>query len=228
MIKKLFNNLLNFILPPVCINCDSPLDDNSKYLCIRCSSQLIELDHNTDILKDRFRNSLYTDYALSLFLFREGTPIQSLIHGLKYSQMKSVGRVYGKMLGERIIDDSNVKYDIIIPVPLHRTKQRERGYNQSDYICTGINEILKIEVIKNLLKRSRYTKTQTKLNREERKENVTNAFEPNKRHFDKIHEKNIILVDDVITTGATILECARILKENGCGKLLTCSIALAE
>jgi ComF family protein len=121
-----------------------------------------------------------------------------------------------------------MKYNIIIPVPLHRTKQRERGYNQSEYVCTGIYEILNLEVIPNGLKRIRYTKTQTKLNREERKENVTNAFELNEKYLNKIQGKNIILVDDVITTGATILECGRILKANNCGKILTCSIALAE
>lgn len=228
MIKHLFSNILDFILPPVCINCDSPPVNNSKYLCTKCASQLIELDRNIDILRDRFRNPSYTDDALSLFLFRENTPIQSLIHGLKYSQMKSIGRVYGRILGEAVQRNTLVKYDAIIPVPLHRTKLRERGYNQSDFICTGINDIMKLRVQNNVLKRVRYTKTQTQLSREERKENVNNAFELRTKRAGNIRGKNIILVDDVITTGATILECARILKDNGCGKILTCSLALAE
>jgi competence protein ComFC len=228
VIKKILNRILSFALPSICINCEAPLDEDSKYLCRDCSSQLIPLDHKLDIINERFRNTPYTDEALSIFLFREGTPIQSLIHGLKYRQMKSIGRTYGKKLGEAIADNYDTKYDLIIPVPLHKTKRRERGYNQSDYICTGMNETLHLDVTSDCLKRTRYTKTQTQLTREERKENVSNAFELNKKYSDKILRRNIILVDDVITTGATILECARILKENHCGKLLTCSIALAE
>jgi competence protein ComFC len=228
VIKDILNRILDFALPPVCINCEAPLDADSKYLCSNCFSGLIPLDLQIDIIKERFGNTPHADEALSIFLFREDTPIQSLIHGLKYGQMKSIGRTYGKILGEVIADNYDTKYDLIIPVPLHKTKRRERGYNQSDYICTGMNEALHLDVVSDCLKRTRYTRTQTKLTREERKENVSNAFELNKKYSDKIHGRNIILVDDVITTGATILECARILKENNCGKILTCSIALAE
>jgi ComF family protein len=228
LFKRLFKNLLDFVLPPVCIHCGSPLDDGSEYLCLNCSSQLIRIDHEINIVKDRFRNSPFADEAISLLLFREDTPVQSLIHNLKYGQMKSIGKTYGKILGEIIIKNSKANFDLIIPVPLHRTKRRERGYNQSDYICSGLEQILKLDFIKDCLKRVRYTKTQTKLTREERKENVSNAFELNEKFIRRLKGKNIILVDDVITTGATILECARILKENNCGKVLTCSIALAE
>jgi ComF family protein len=189
---------------------------------------LIRIDHEINIVKDRFRNSPFADEAISLLLFRENTPVQSLIHNLKYGQMKSIGKTYGNILGENIIKNLKIDFDLIIPVPLHRSKRRERGYNQSDYISSGLEQILKLEVINKCLKRVRYTKTQTKLTREERKENVSNAFKLNEKFTGRLNGKNIVLVDDVITTGATILECARILKENGCGKILTCSIALAE
>jgi len=112
-------------------------------------------------------------------------------------------------------------------VPLHRAKERERTYNQSLFICKGIGETLNIAAPDNFMKRNRFTETQTRLDKPGRKENVRGAFEINPKIKQNITGKNIILADDVITTGATILECARVLKENGCGKILICSAAYA-
>jgi ComF family protein len=140
--------------------------------------------------------------------------------------MKSIGKVFGRELGGRIAGLKE-EFHLVIPVPLHKAKHRERTYNQSDYICCGINEITGIPVIENCLKRVRYTESQTRLDFSQRAANVKDAFRLNKKYTEGIKGKNIILADDLITTGSTILECARILKSAGCGKLLACSIAVA-
>ena len=142
--------------------------------------------------------------------------------------MRRIGNYYGSILANDVLKYENLNVDYIIPVPLHISKKRERGYNQSDCICDGLAEVLDISVIKKCLKRKKFTQTQTKLSREERKLNVKGAFELREKFKNIIQEKNIIIVDDVITTGSTILECARVLKAAGCEKIIACSIALAE
>jgi len=145
---------------------------------------------------------------------------------MKYEKMKSIGVLFGREIGSRI-SEMNFSADYIIPVPLHKSRVRDRTYNQSEYICKGINEILNIEILENCLERTRFTETQTHLNKQQRKQNMLGAFKINKKYLNIIRDKNIILTDDVITTGATILECASILKSAGCGKLIVSSAAYA-
>jgi ComF family protein len=228
MIKNLLSGILNFVLPPVCVCCDNPLERNIDFVCGDCLAKLKKVDAGYNIWGDRVHKVNFGGNAFSLYWFVEGTEIQHILHALKYSRMKSVGRVFGRILGEEIKKRYTTEYDYAVPVPLHKSKLRERTYNQSSYICRGIGELLRIQPLDKCLERTRYTKTQTKLSINEREENVRNAFELNPKFSSVIKDKNIILVDDVITTGSTILECARILKQNGGGEITICSIALAE
>ena len=134
----------------------------------------------------------------------------------------------GEEIGKLAVSKNLKDIDIIIPVPLHKAKLRDRTYNQSEYIAKGISNILKTEVISDAVIRSRFTPTQTRLNKAERKVNVSGAFGINSKYADKLRGKNILLADDVITTGATILECASAIKSAGSGKLCICSAAYAE
>lgn len=228
MFKRIFKNLVNFALPPVCICCDKILSPYEEFVCTDCFSSLVRVEDAYSLKDDKFSNADFINNAFGIYWFREDSSIQSVIHSLKYLQMKSVGRKFGRIIAEEIIEKYRDRIDFIIPVPLHRSKQRERTYNQSDYICYGINEVLNVKVIEKCLKRVRYTSTQTKLNLKERKENVRDAFSINKKYTGLINGKNILLVDDVITTGSTVLECARILHKNGAQNIDVCSIALAE
>lgn len=216
--SKILNGVINFILPPVCIGCGKSIDYYKEFVCPEC------LDNLTDV-----SNTIYKtpgiDYFFSLYKFIDNTPIQNIIHSLKYEQMKSVGIKFGVLLGEKIKEKNKEGFDYVVPVPLHLAKERERTFNQSSYICRGINSVLNVEFSEKCMKRIRYTESQTKLHVSERKENVRGAFIVRKGYNDKIRGKNIILVDDVVTTGSTMLECASVLKSSGCGKLLACSLA---
>ena len=134
----------------------------------------------------------------------------------------------GEEIGKLAVSKKSDDIDFIMPVPLHKARLRDRTYNQSEYIAKGISNILKAEVINDAVIRSRFTPTQTRLNKAERKLNVSGAFGINPKYTDKLRGKNILLTDDVITTGATILECASALKAAGSGKLYICSAAYAE
>jgi ComF family protein len=228
MLKNLFKGISDFVVPAVCMSCGKHLIDKEIYVCKDCFLQLEKIHPAFDIIKYTFRETHLVNYAVSLFLFKEGTPIQDLIHGLKYEQTRNVGKFFGRMIGFEISKRIKENFDFIIPVPLHISKKRERTYNQSEYIAAGIAETLTIGTMDKCIKRVKYTETQTRLNREQRQQNVSGAFEIDPKCGDEIPGKNIILVDDVITTGATIIECARILKEEGAGKIMVCSIALAE
>jgi ComF family protein len=228
MIKKFFNGILDFVLPPICVCCEKPLEPDKRFVCGECMTKLKKVDDGYDIFRDRVHKVNFEGNALSLYWFIEGSEIQHILHALKYSKMKSIGKLFGRIIGNEVQKRFRMKYDYAVPVPLHKSKQRERTYNQSDYICLGIREALNTEPLVKCLKRTRYTKTQTKLSIDERHENVRNAFTINSKYRSTITGKNIILVDDVITTGSTILECARVLKENRCREVTICSIALAE
>ena len=226
IVNLFYQEIINFVLPPICLSCERLLKNGSKYLCKNCEDSIIRIDNSIGITLSQLNRDDPVSKVYSLFLFKEDTPIQTLIHELKYGQLRGIGKYYGKILGDELLKKSNAEY--IIPVPLHISKKRERGYNQSDFICDGISDALNIQTLKKCLRRTRFTQTQTKLSREERKQNVSGAFELREKYKNTIHKKNIIIVDDVITTGSTILECAKVLKNAGCGEITVCSLALAE
>ncbi len=226
MLKQFFSGFLGFVLPDTCICCGTIMDSGCRFICAECRRHLVKFEE-AHPWKDEEITSGSIDDSFSLYQFHEGTPIQTLLHAFKYEKMKSVGRMVGKEIGGRIMNSGDVKYDFAVPVPLHYGKERERTYNQSLFISKGIGEELGIRVIGNCLVRTRFTKTQTQLHKLQRRENVRGAFKLNQKFKDVVAGKNIILSDDVITTGSTILECARVLKASGCGKILVCSIAYA-
>lgn len=227
MLKKIYNNLLNFILPNTCLACDEVMDPAETYLCKTCHGKLEPYKDTHPWLAEQISRGTIDD-SFSVYWFREGTAIQPLFHALKYQKIKKAGLMLGEEIGKLAVTKRIDAIDFIIPVPLHKAKLRDRTYNQSEYIAKGISSILKAEVVSDAVIRSRFTPTQTRLNKAERKVNVSGAFGVNPKYTDKLRGKNILLADDVITTGATILECASALKGAGCGKLCICSAAYAE
>jgi len=222
VIKRLFNGILDFIIPPLCVSCGSPVDEKNGFICLKCRAMLIRFDTYPP-WRNEYISLGYINDSLSMYRFVKDSPVQHLLHSLKYEKMKSIGLMLGKEIAEII--PPSVKFDYAVPVPLHRAKERERTYNQSEFICRGIAEIPGITVIPKLLERNRFTKSQTKMDKHQRIDNVKNAFEINPKHKGTVTGKNIVLADDVITTGATILECSRVLKEAGAGYVLVCSAA---
>lgn len=174
----------------------------------------------TNIL-DRL-NPSYLEQILIAYQFDE--VIQSVIHNMKYQQKPDLGFKLGSVTAtilSKYFNDIEEKY--YLPIPLHPIREKERGYNQSEFIGRGIMKIHDGKIIKNILIRNKNTSTQTNLNREERQENVHLAFSF-KNEID-ISGKSLILVDDLITTGATINECARVLIKNGARSITGLAIA---
>ena len=236
LLKKVSLNMMNglaafvdFFLPRFCPSCKAKLSIDEKVICTSCLSQIQRADCNRlqKEYEKKFRGqNIITDF-ISLFVFEKDKPLQHIIHELKYSGKFSLGKYLGGLIAAELGDKlSEWKIDMIVPVPLHNLKRAERGYNQSDYIAKGIGPALKIPVKTNLLKRNRFTETQTALSLDERKENVKDAFSLKRKR--RIPNKNILLIDDVITTGATTSECGRILLQNGAPKVFIASVAVAD
>jgi ComF family protein len=233
MFGSILNRIIDFVLPPVCLCCESPVENgvdgshSVKFICPECYGRLERFDI-THPWRDEYISAGVIDNSLSAFWFREGNEIQTLMHEMKYGRMKSVGRLLGREIANIILSTNGIKWDYVIPVPLHKARLRDRTYNQSEFIAESIAGATGTKVLAKGITRTRFTGTQTKLNKQQRKENVKDAFSVNPRYKDSLTGKNIILVDDVITTGATILECASTLKNAGAGKIWVCSAAYAE
>jgi ComF family protein len=224
-----FNSITDFFLPRFCPSCKSRLTDIEKVICSTCLFKIKRASN--DRLHQEYgrkfaRDKIISDF-ISLFIFEKDKELQAITHQLKYNGKFQSGVFLGKLLASELADKINGwKADLIIPVPLHSLKKAERGFNQSFYIAKGINSILNIPITDNVIKRNRYTESQTTMNLLERKENIRNAF--TLRRGKNVEEKNIILLDDVVTTGATISECGRILLEKGASKIYAVSLAIAD
>ncbi|MBI1807447.1 MAG: ComF family protein [Ignavibacteria bacterium] len=230
--RSVLNPIRDFIYPPICFTCNQLLQDDEMRICRACWNSFAKMNpsHPTWVeIKGKFEAEGVVQDILSCFLFEKEGKLQDVVHLLKYRGMKSLGERLGLEIGERIVSDPIFsRADYLIPVPLHKLKRRERGYNQSEHICKGIATVTNIPTHTALIKRLKYTESQTQLNIDQRKENVGNAFEINPKCRPNIEGKSFILVDDVITTGSTINACARILVANGARNVLAASVALAQ
>jgi ComF family protein len=137
-----------------------------------------------------------------------------LLHNLKYKRQQNMGIFLGETFAAELLKSGFLDgIDAIVPVPLHNKRERNRGYNQSQIIAQGIANISKIEVLDSAVIRTVNTQTQTKKSKEERKQNVANIFEV--ANLDQLQGKHILILDDVITTGATCISCAETILEQG-------------
>ncbi len=220
---------LDFLLPRFCISCNKKLKSDEKVLCDFCKNQLefASSDRlNFEYQKKFASNNIIKDFR-SLYIFKVNSPIQDLIHSVKYHHKIANGYFMGNQIALNFNDViTNWSINLIIPVPLHHLKKAERGFNQSALIAKAISKRLKIPFKSNIVKRKRYTQTQTQLSLKERQENMLNAFNIKKKKF--LNGENILVIDDVITTGATITECGKILKENGANNVYAMTFALAD
>ncbi|MFA8342417.1 MAG: ComF family protein [Rhodothermaceae bacterium] len=226
---KIIKAIFDFFLPRFCVNCNKKLSLEIDFICSDCKPLIKTVDKefiNREFEKKFLQADLISAFQSS-FLFATHSPIQSLVHNLKYSQNYRSGVFLGELAAEiRKSELENWEIDLVIPVPLHRVKKAERGYNQAYYIAKGVGNILNIPVATNAIKRVKYTQSQTTFNLNERKENMTQAFEI--KNTDLISGKNILLIDDVITTGATISACAEVLKEKKAKNIFAFSVAIPD
>jgi ComF family protein len=207
----MFQNLLELFVSNTCYSCDRQLIQQEQWVCFHCLSQ-IEQTHFHQVpqqneLYYRLAGRIPLEGAAALFFFDKKGRLQQLIQALKYQNSPQLGEGLGKLLGAQI-KGSDFAQDLqaIIPVPLHYRKHISRGYNQAAYIARGISQVLDLPVKEGVLKRHRFTQSQTRKQAEARWDNVKSAF-----RCAQGLEQHLLLVDDVITTGATLVACGQTL-----------------
>jgi ComF family protein len=202
-----------FFFPASCLVCGTRLASPAEVLCFRCE-YLMPLTHYASELKNMvsatFWGRVPVEEGVSLFSFEKGSAYQVLLHDLKYRGNRKAGYYLGRLLGHLLRHSSFSQCDLLIPVPLHPGRLRKRGYNQSEIIARGCSEILGIPVETRLLVRSGRHRSQTSKNRQERFENVSEEFALGKYSI-KLDGLKVLLIDDVITTGATLEACSQVL-----------------
>ena len=231
MLKEMAEGLSHLIYPRLCEGCSKPLLAEEEVLCLNCNVYHLPrtayhhiADNETAM---RFAGRVQVEKATSFAYFTPDGLLQHLLHGLKYDNKKYIGTYLGKQLAYDLVQiDWQRGIDAIVPVPLHPDKEALRGYNQSQLLAEGMAEVWGIPMWNDVLKRVKNTETQTQKSREERIENMQGAFEA--VATEKIQGKHLLLVDDVLTTGATLEACANALKTTPNVKISIATVGIAS
>jgi len=212
------NDFINLIFPELCAACNQTLLKNEVIICTACQMSLPKSNHCFDEdnpLARSFFGRIDIKMAAAYYQYSKKSKVQQLLHQLKYKNHKEIGIKIGELYGNELNTSTYYKnIDLIIPVPLHDNKLKRRGYNQSEFFAKGLSSSMGIPMNTSSLYRSTNSETQTNKNRYTRWENVKNVFEV--KSAETIRGKSILLVDDVITTGATIEACVSMLKKFDC------------
>ncbi|MBC7568019.1 MAG: ComF family protein [Pedobacter sp.] len=230
LLNRLFQDFIGLLYPNLCSGCSKPIYYGESMICTSC---LFEIPYTDDHLNPdnrvakQFWARIQFDGAMALLHFKKGNRVQSMLHQLKYKGKTELGQLLGKMIGDKLLLSTQFKeIDLIIPVPMHRKKLYQRGYNQSLCITEGIAQVLGCPVNDKALLKVKETATQTHKGRLSRNENMTRVFEV--FQLAELQGKHILLVDDVITTGATIEACGIELWKAGIGNLSIAAVAFAD
>ncbi|MEO6721743.1 MAG: phosphoribosyltransferase family protein [Ferruginibacter sp.] len=228
-IKNLFTDTLHLFYPHVCTGCGTDILPPDNLLCLKCITHLPHTryaHYPNNPIEKLLWGRLPVTAAHSEFYFAKESLIQHLIHQLKYKSNQQIGVYLGELTGNSLMDSNRFNnIDWLVPLPLYPDKERKRGYNQAAVICQGMSSVMNVPVLLNNIARRRFTETQTKKHRTERWENVAGSFMVN--NAGSLEGKNILLVDDVITTGATLEACGSVIVNIKGARLSIATLSMA-
>lgn len=230
--SKIKDFLLNILFPPLCVNCNAYLTDPSEVICKPCLSSIrIYRAMHCPVCARRLPDNKKICHTSSRFLLAaastyENQALRALVHSLKYKGIRNAAKITATLLVRHVNELAmDLKDHLIIPIPLSPQRLRERGFNQAQLIAEHFADHFNVQVKDNAVCRTRHVGSQTGLSKEERKENVMGCFAI--KHSEAIKGKNIIVIDDVFTSGATMGEVARILRKAGARKIVALVAAKA-
>ena len=226
----MFKSIINLFFPKVCSGCNSFLLTNENVICTHCRHDIPLTNHHLIADNDAFKKfygRIPVLHASALFYFHKKGIVQQLIHNLKYKGHEEIGTILGEWYAEDLKTiDSLHDIDQIIPVPLHRRKFKERGYNQVTAFGKALSSSLNVEYNNSILVRNIYSKTQSKKNLLGRTEGIETIFDVS--FTDSDHNKHFLLIDDVITTGSTLEACSRALLKIPGARISIVCMAMAQ
>ena len=207
-LKEIKDSFVHLLFPHVCSGCGSDLLSDESVLCMHCLADMPATDfekHANNPVEKIFHGRLKLENAMAQYYFTKESLIQCLMHQFKYRGNKELGLQLGRMMGLSMKQSGRFEVDALIPLPLFPAKEKKRGYNQAAVLCDGMKESMNVPVLYNVITRPQHTETQTKKGRIERWKNIEGKFQLNDP--DSIRNKHVLLVDDVVTTGATLEAC---------------------
>ncbi len=227
--KKLLQDFVNLVYPETCAACGRRLQEQEMVLCLHCEFDLpysnYHLDEENPVAK-QFWGRVPLESAAALYLFSKGSRVQRLIHQLKYKGWQEVGLKLGNIYGPSLLKaEKFAGINYIVPIPLHPSKQKKRGFNQSSLFAQGLAESMNVPWSEMAVIRNTHNSTQTKKGRFDRWRNVERIFTI--ANPDALRNRHVLLVDDVITTGSTIEACAQEILRLDKTKVSVASIAFA-
>jgi ComF family protein len=227
-ITTLFTDFFELLYPTPCLSCEKMLDKSEMLLCVSCRMNMPETGHHrTEVseLSNKFAGKVRVQHVAAYYSFAKGSVVQKLIHQVKYKDKTEAAETVGQWYGHQLLAECPWinEIDLLVGVPLHKKRLRKRGYNQADYISAGISKATDIPTRSDIMVRTNFSGSQTRKNRFQRWLNVQTVFRVSKP--DEVHGKHIAIVDDVLTTGATIEACAIELHRAGCRAVSVLTIA---
>lgn len=237
MFYKIYKSIINYLLPKRCFSCTELIQDDNGFcgncwkdlnfinnpFCIRCGKEFeLKIKGVSECVSCLAKRPIF-DKSRSIFKFDEYS--KTIVHAFKYFDKTILADYFAEMLFLRYKDDLKIA-DFIIPVPMHRFKRLLRMYNPPQVIAKSLSKKLDIPVIPDVLEKTKWTKAQTTLSRKARLSNINGSISIT--NIDKVKDKIIILIDDVITTGSTVNHCSKILKKGGAKEVIVLSIALVN
>lgn len=230
LIKDWLYSFISLLFPRCCVVCGRSLAKGEECICAMCNINLPRTNYHLqkdNQVEQLFWGKIPLERATSFFFYRKGSDFRQILHQLKYGGQKEIGAIMGRyMASELTVSGFFEGIDVIIPVPLHKRKQRIRGYNQSEWIARGISAVTGIRIDTEVIVRRKHTDTQTRKSTFERWENVDGIFELH--HAESLKGKHLLVVDDVLTTGATTVACASRLMEIEGVRISVLTLAVAE
>ncbi len=226
-----WTRLLDLISPRLCVVCGQRLSITEETLCSKCNLHLprtgFQHDPYENIMAKMFWGRIPIERAVALFYHEPHAETANIIYELKYKNHPEIGATIGRMAARELqLTDFFEGIEAIIPVPLAKKRQRQRGYNQSMEIAKGISEITGLPIYNKVVRRNIFEGSQTSKGRWERNENVDKVFEL--LDGESIRGRHLLVVDDVVTTGATVVACCRQLVKAGNVKISVMSIGFAK
>lgn len=211
----MLHSFLNLLFPRTCTGCHQPLQLNEALICTDCRFELPKTDSHIypdEKIMNRFAGKVFLKHVFSYLKFVKGGRTQQLMHALKYKGKQEVGVLLGQWYGAELKQlGYDKEFDLLIPIPLHKSRLQNRGYNQAACFAQGLAVGLEITMNEGVLVRNHQTDTQIHKSRYERFENMQGVFEL--KDISVVRDKHLVLVDDTLTTGATIEACALVLLE---------------
>jgi ComF family protein len=227
--RSLVTDFTDLVFPTLCLGCSRSLGVHERLLCTQCRINLPETRQHHEpydpIYLNKFAGKVPISFLASYVYFTKGGIVQKLIHQIKYKGQKEAAKEMAGWYGYQLKTESSLvqQADLLVGVPLHKSRLNQRGYNQADWIAEGLAEALDIPARTDILVRKRFNSSQTRKNRMERWENVKTVFDVTDHR--EVAGKHIIIVDDVLTTGSTIEACAAELLKAGCRSVGVLTIA---